>query len=181
MKFILKTIAYIVFFLTMILILLPKENLYYMGQNKLENFKVELTQDIIDESNFGLTLGMLKIKYDNIEVANISKFDITTYLLSTKIDIKNIIVDNAFTKFVPQGIKFLSISHSILDPLKIHISSKFSLGSLSGNIDILNRVIKLNLTVSKSFRSKYRQIVRSLKRVQKKDKKEEYYSYEYKF
>jgi len=181
MKFILKTISYIVFFIAIFIALLPKENLYFMGVKKLYREKIELSQTSIVDNYFGLKIQNLNIKYENIDVADISKLDIATYIFSTKIDIRNIIVNSAFNKFAPQTIRSINISHSILDPLKIDISSKFTQGEAKGYVDLLNRVIKIDIIVSRSFRSKYRQLTRVLKKVKNKDKKREYYSYEYKF
>ncbi|MEA3314815.1 MAG: hypothetical protein U9Q30_03015 [Campylobacterota bacterium] len=182
MKFIFKFFIYIIFFIYMLLIFLPKENLYYFGLEKLKSQKVELTQDNIIDNHIGLLLNSINIKYEGIDISNIDKINLSTYLFSSSLNIDNIKVDSSFNKFAPESIKFIKVNHSIIDPTNIIIKSEFKLGRCDGVINLLTRTIKLNLVVSNKFKSKYRYIVKLLKKDKsKKSTKEEYYNYEYKF
>lgn len=178
MKMILKGFIYIIFFIALFIVFTPKENLYFYALDYLKQYKVEANHSDFKDNYIGFGIDDIKVSYDNIEVSDISKVDFKTYLFKTDLNIKDIEVDKSFTKFMPHGIKYATITHSIMDPLNIHINSKFTMGTCSGVVDLLNRVVILKLDVSKQFKSKYKMLVRNLK---KSKEKGNIYVYEYKF
>lgn len=182
MKFIFKFFIYIIFFIYMLLIFLPKENLYYFGLEKLKSQKIELNQNSVIDNNIGLLLNNINIKYEGIDISKIDKINLSSYIFYSSLNVDNIKVDSSFNKFAPENIRFIKITHSIINPTNIIIKSEFKLGRCDGVINLLTRTIKLNLIVSNKFKSKYRYIVKLLKKdTSKKSRKEEYYNYEYKF
>jgi len=182
MKIILKSLVYFLFFLMMLIAFLPKENIYYFALEQLNNKKIELNQNKIDDGYFKFIVDELQIKYDGLKVSDISNVEFDMFIYQTKIDISNIKVDNSFSKFVPNKIDTLTLSHTIINPLSIDINSKFNLGFCTGTIDLLNRVVKLDIVVAKAFKTKYRYIVKELKKSKERSNtKEEVYTYEYKF
>jgi len=166
----------------MVLIFLPKENLYYFGLEQLKSQKVELTQKSVVDTNFGLLLDKIGVKYEGIDISNIDKINFSTYLFTSSLNIDRVKVDSSFNKFAPENIRFINVTHSIIDPTNLIIKSEFKLGKCDGYVNLINRTVKLNLVVSNKFKTKYRYIVKLLKKdISKKSTKEEYYNYEYKF
>ena len=75
--------------------------------------------------------------------------------------------------------KIEGIKYSVIDPLNIIIDTKFHMGRAKGVFDISTMTLKLNIEVSKRFKSKYSSIVSKLNFIEKT--KDGYrYSYEYK-
>lgn len=165
----------------MILLFLPKENLYYFALQKLSNEKVTLNHTLLKENIDSLMLTELSLKYDNIPTASIDKLKIESNLLNTSLSIRNIIIDSSMKKFVPNSIRDITIKHTLLNPLNITIESSFKDGVCNGNIDLLKRTVLLNLEVSKNFNSKYKMISKYLKPSKDSTNKQKRYTYEYKF
>lgn len=180
MKILLKTVVYILFFVFMLIVFLPKENLYFFALNKLKSQKIEAVHSEFKDTYVGLDIDKINIMYNKVEVSNISKVDFKTYLFTTNFDISDIRIDKSLNKFFPHSINYVNISHSIVDPLKINILSKFAMGECEGFIDLTTMTLKLNIDLSKSFRKKYPMIVRNFKKVESTNKGERY-TYEYKF
>jgi len=182
MKFIIKYTFYILFFIVATIAFLPKTNIYYFALNTLKEHKIELEQLNIIDKFFEFEVENIKVKYEKAEVSNISNINTEFYIFRSSLKLENIIVNESLYKFIPKSISDISISHNILDPLKVNIISHFELGNCIGYIDLVNKIVKLEFKVSKSFKSKYKHIVKQLKiSKEKSNKNEEVYTYEYKF
>jgi hypothetical protein len=180
MNLILKAIFHIILFIFLLIVFLPKEQLYYFVAKNLQSQKIELTHAQLDESIISLFIQNTKVKYNGIEALSIDKTSIKPNIFFNEIYLKDIKVDKAFKKFLPSNIDFISANINIFNPININIESKFALGKCIGNINLIDRVIRIDLFVSKQFKSKYRILTQKLKKV-KSENKEEHYIYEYKF
>ncbi|MEA2019871.1 MAG: hypothetical protein U9N59_15675 [Campylobacterota bacterium] len=177
LKTLLKYTVYFVFFIFMIVVLLPKNNIYFLLQKEIKQYSVELiTKDVVS-SYFTLALKDTNIKYENIDVGQVSNVEVTTYLLSTKVDVDTIKLDSMVSKFIPSDIDKVSLEHSIMNPNEVNIQIDFKDGLAFGSVDLLQRVVKLNITISKKLQSQFRQTIRVLKKTKTKGN----YTYEYKF
>jgi hypothetical protein len=172
---ILKYFLYTIFFIFMMIAFLPKENLYYFTLNKLKTLKVDVSQQNIKDNYFSLSVYDADIKYENIKACNIKDLTFLTYILSTKIILNNINIDNNLNKFIPNRLDNIIVKYSLFDPLKIEISSNFKDGSCTGSVDLSTSTIRLDINLSKFFIKKYHNIVKILK------KDGDIYRYEYKY
>jgi len=135
----------------MLVVFVPKENLYYFALEKLALEKVDIQTDKINDNGLIFDLVDTNIKYEKIDVADVKKIDLKMFFFKTELDFQNIVVNKAFQKFLPKRIKYIKITHSILDPLAI------------------------NITFSKKIKLKYKPLTKYLKKTEKG------YRYEYKF
>ncbi|MEA3513308.1 MAG: hypothetical protein U9R37_06875 [Campylobacterota bacterium] len=182
MKKILKFLIYSLLFIFAFLYFLPKENLYYLLLENLKKEKIVVSNEYIKDTGFALELEGIDVKYQNISVVNTKDIDINSYFFVTNIDIRQTKLDGIMSSFVPDKISKLNIKYSIFNPTVVSIFSTFNLGSCSGEVDLINRVVNLDIKVSKKFKRKYRLVVNKLKLDKtRKDKNMEYYKYEYKF
>ncbi|MEA3352811.1 MAG: hypothetical protein U9Q33_03200 [Campylobacterota bacterium] len=182
MKKIFKFILYILFFLISLTILLPKENIYYFVNKKLNEQKIVLNQSGINDEKVSLNIKDITVMYDNIEVSNIDTIKLDTFLLFNSLNIKGINIDSSMTRYVPKKIDNISARYSVLNPLKVIFKGSFELGVCNGYVDLLNRIIKIDIEVSQSFSKKYKHMVKYLKKEKiQKDSKLARYSYEYQY
>jgi len=174
-KVILKYILYMIFFCYMLVVFLPKINLYYLALNKLESYKISLISQKVNDNYLSLDLEDLSINYDNINVSKVKRVSISTYLYNTSINIKDIKADDMLKNFIPESIQEVEIFHTVLDPLKIKLKASFKKGRAFGEVDLVNNTIVLNFDVTNTFMHQYKSITRQFK------KNGKYYTYEYKY
>ncbi len=177
MKKLLKYILYFAFFIIILAYFIPKSNLYFLIQKEIKQYKVELVTDKIVNKHFSLLLEDINLKYKDLDVGTVSNVNFTTYLFKTDVIIKDIQFNNIVSKFIPDKIDNIKCKYDILTPDKIYINSIFNDGSCIGYIDIIKRVVKLNIKLSNKLKSKYSVTIRMLK----KYKTQGEYEYEYKF
>lgn len=175
MKTILKIFLYILTFIFALFLFLSKESLYNLLEQQLEKNKIIISNEKRDENVFGLDILDGDIYYENINVANVKKISLETFLLYSELKIDNIKLLKSLESMAPSPIDELILKHSFLTFNKIDISAKGLFGELIGNIDILNRVIKLELIASTNMKNSYSNILKNMKLIEGK------YYYEYKF
>lgn len=174
-KLIFKYLFYLVFFCYMLIVFTPKTNLYYLGLEKLQSFKVALISNKIEDNYFSFNIEDLSVNYDNIKVAEVDSVALSTYLYKSKIKVNNIKANDVLKYFIPKFVKEILITHSILNPLKIEINALFQKGRAFGYVDLIQNKIIINLDVPKSFIVQYKDLTNKFK------KKGKYYTYEYKY
>lgn len=150
MKIILRSLVLSVLFIYALLIFLPKENLYYLALEKLSDHKVEVVSSSIKDTNFGLNISNSKIKYEKIDVAAVDRIFFKTLLFKTELNIQNLKVQKSLKKFFPYDMKYIKITHNILDPLAVDIK-------LSKQFKIKNKDISKYLTKTENgYRYEYK-------------------------
>lgn len=181
MGFVSRLFIYGVVFIVSLVVFLPKINLYYFAVNQLETYKIEASHDVIEDKFYGLNILDLNIFYDGIDVVKIKETQFDIFLLFNEINLKNVKLDKSLSNYSPSNIDFINLKFSILDPLNILIEAKIENGSVIGKIDLIEKVLKLDIYVSKSFKKDYKDLTRFLKYDKEASNKEEdRYSYEYK-
>ena len=175
MKMIFKLFIYLTVFLMSLLILAPKELAYNFLENELAKKQIIISDEIRDEKSFGLDIKESKLYFEGIEIANISKTSITTFLLYTKVKVKDIKLLDSFKNMLPSPIMDIEIKHSILEFDKVNINASGLFGKLEGKADVLNQKVILELFPSKVMKSSYSRLLRNFKL------KDGRYTYEYKY
>lgn len=175
MKKLLKVFVYIIIFILSIIVFLPKESIYNLVEKQLEKEHLIISNEKRDENFLGLTLSDANIYYQDINIANIEKKSISTYLFYTSINIENIRLLDSLKTMIPSPVSNINISHSIFEYDKLNIIGTGSFGDISGFVDIVNRVVFLELNASNKMKTSYSKILRNMKL------KDGRYIYEYKF
>ncbi len=175
MKRILKIILYIFTFIFALFLFLPKESLYNLLEKQLEKNSIIISNEKRDEKLFGLDILNGDIYYENINVANVKKISLETFLIYSELKIDDVKLLKSLESLAPSPIDEIVVKHSLLSFNKIEINAKGLFGELIGNIDILKRVLTLELAASSNMKNSYSNILKNMKLNEGK------YYYEYKF
>lgn len=154
-----KFIVFVISFIVGLVVLMPKENLYFTLQHFLKEKKIYINSDIY--SGIALVLKDGTIFYNNIDIMNFKNIKVYPFIFFNSIN-----VDSLKINFEGLKIKKLNIIYSIANPKRASIKGESNFGKIDGYIDIFDRKIKiyiLNLNNS------------NLKRLLKKDKQGFYY------
>lgn len=175
MKTILKIFLYILTFIFALFLFLPKESLYNLLEQELEKNRIIISNEKRDENIFGLDVLDGDVYYENINIANVNKISLKTFLVYSELKINDIKLLKSLESIAPSPIEELTLKYSVLTFNKIDIEAKGLFGELIGNIDVINRVITLELTASTNMKNSYSKILKNMKLNEGK------YYYEYKF
>ncbi|MBD3840500.1 MAG: hypothetical protein IE909_01215 [Campylobacterales bacterium] len=177
---IIKFVSHITLFLFVLVVFSPKEKLYFYAIDLLQTYKVDVNQLNIQQKLNGLNVDSLTLHYDGINTSSISSFGLSTYLLDTRIYMKDILVSDGFKNFLPQKINNINLHHTIFNPIIINVDCNFDGGKIFGTIDLVDRIIKVQVHTSKKFKTLYPIVVKQMKLLESKTQ-EDIYEYEHKF
>ena len=158
-------ILYTIFFFAMLLLFLPKENLYYKAETLLEPMKVIISNEKVEDNGFSLSLKGAEIyAMDGIKVADVKSFSLLPLLAFNKVSVEGIELTSVASKFVPTHIDSVNIVYSVIDPLHIKAKAVGDFGEADATIDLKERLLHAELTPSKLMKTRFKSTMRMLKK-----------------
>ena len=149
MQMVKKSIIVLVITWAAVIILMPKQELYYMLEKELSKHEIILNEQELDEGMFSLRLKQVTVYFKGINVAMIEEMKLTTLLFYSCVKVESLQVDDSLKTMVPQNTKEARVKHSVLSPLKLFVEANGSFGAMEGSIDLSERNIRLDFNESK--------------------------------
>lgn len=174
-KTIVKYFIYILFFIYILTVSLPKTNLYYLALEKLSLHKIVLSSAKTVETQLSFTIDNALVYYDDINIMKIDKIFFSTFIYKTELQFTNIHTNEVLKNFLPETINEIKLTYDIVNLLKININASFQEGKAFGYINLLENKIVMYLDVPHSFLNKYTEMTEKFK------KEGSYYVYEVKY
>ncbi|HIP13019.1 MAG TPA: hypothetical protein EYG97_01010 [Arcobacter sp.] len=174
MKLIFKSLLIFLFFVLSVLVFLPKENLYCLALEKLQNEKILINSKSIKDELLSLNINNSIIYYDGIQACKVSSVGINLYLFENSVNIYNIRLDDMMKQFLPPKIKSLNISHSLFNPLIININANLIQAKAYGSFDISTSTLTLYIKPSKHFVKSYKKLLLNMIKQENGEYKIEY-------
>jgi uncharacterized membrane protein len=134
-----------------LLLFMPKAELYYTLEKKLETKDIRLNEKSIDEGLFSLSVTEVTVYVKGIALAKIEELNFFTLLFYNSVSIDNLIVDEALHAKVPALTQQAHIVHSILTPLTLTVDANGSFGKIVGDIDVQERKIHIDFVETKDI------------------------------
>ncbi|MEA2047188.1 MAG: hypothetical protein U9O64_01925 [Campylobacterota bacterium] len=134
-----------------IVVLMPKQALYYALEERLSSEDIVLNEKGIEEGFFGLTLKDVSVYAKGIHVATIQEIDLFTLLFYSSIEIKALRMDDSLKTMVPQETNSASLKHFLYDPLLVSVEAIGTFGSVVGEINFNERNVHLDFNESKNI------------------------------
>jgi len=129
-----------------LLVFMPKQELYFTLEKALVKHDIEINEQNIEEGVFSLNLTNPVIYVKGIKIASIEKINISTFIFTTNINIKLLMLDDSLQSFVPEKIDDANISYSLFSPFKVNIEAKGSFGLINGHINLNEKSLRLDFT-----------------------------------
>jgi len=159
-----KVLAYIVIALFLVVAMAPKKNLYFLAEEELLKYKIVLSGESIHDGLLSLEVRDADIFYEDIYAGKLESLQIYPLIFWNQISLENLTIDNALSRFVPQKSEHLLARYSFLNPVAIKLQGDGSFGSFSGEVNIIDRNISIDLNASKEMQ-KYTDITKKMKKI----------------
>lgn len=134
-----------------IVILMPKQEIYYKLEEVLNSYEVTLNEETKSEGLFSLSLKGVTVYVKGINVATIEELNLFTLLFYSSVELDSLLMDDSLKMMLPQETESALLRHSILSPLDVSVAASGSFGALTGNIDISERTVHLDFNESKKL------------------------------
>jgi hypothetical protein len=160
-----KFIAYVFFFLAMVIFFTPKTNLYYKAEQFLQNYKVTVGAESVKDNGFSLDVSDSVIyAVDGIESAKVDNISIMILGLYNSVSVENIVLASAAANFVPTKVDHLEATLSIINPINIALSGYGDFGEMFGSVNLKERHLSITLEPSKLMKQRFRNTMKMLKK-----------------
>ena len=131
-----------------LVILMPKQELYYKLEEALLTQEITLNEAEIEEGFFGLSLKNVSVYVKGIYVASIEEINLFTLLFYSSAEVKMLHIDDSLKTMVPQETQKAVLVHSLTAPFSVSVEA---LGSMNGAIDLNERKVHLDFNESKNI------------------------------
>jgi hypothetical protein len=176
MKKLFSIIIYSILFLFLVVIFLPKQEIYNFALTKLADKEIIVQDELFQDKYLNTQIDNTNIYIKGIKSAVVSKITFETFIFYNKLGINDIKISENFKNFVPTQINLVEVKYSVLNPLFVDIKLDGDEFKGNGYIDLVNKKINLTIYPSNKFIRSYSMILKNMKMINSKE-----YSYEYSF
>ena len=117
----------------------PKENLYYLFEQKLKSYGVTIGGEKIKEGSFSLQIDDAKVYIESIKSADISNAKFLLLLAYNTLEIENINLDGISVMFLPARVEKIKITHTLAEPFTLHIKAVGEFGAVDARFNFLHQ------------------------------------------
>ena len=171
-------IAYIS--ICLFIIFIPTKNLYFFAEEKLQDKKIFINETSINTTLTHTSINGATLYFEDIKALVFEQISLKLWFLYNSININNVKIDEGLKDFLPLNIKNISIIYTPFYPIKVLLSGNGDFGVFNGNIDLIKKVLIIELDASKVMKTSFKKLLDFMKKSKNKDHKDRYV-YEYRF
>jgi len=139
--------------LTLLWLLAPKEEIYYLLEKSLKKSNIIISNEEIIDKWYGLKLLNADIYVEGVKLANASELNFDFFLVFNRLTIKEIKTDESLHAMAPKEINLLEAKYSLLNPVKIELTGQGSFGEMQGEVQLLDRKVEVLFPVEKDLKA----------------------------
>ena len=140
-------------FLSALVFLMPKTEIYYTLKLFLAPQHIILTQERVKDRWFDLKIENLKLLYDGIESAQVEQLNIVPWLFFNRISAENVHAGKDVRKMFDFNAEQIIVTYSVLSPLEATISANGNFGTIEGSLKLKEGKLKLVCEPTNAFKS----------------------------
>jgi len=127
-----------------LLVLMPKQELYFKLEKELAVQGIKINEQNIDEGLFTLTLNEADVYAKGIKLASIEKTTFFTLLFYTKLELDKLRIDESLQNIVPTQIEEATFTHGVWNPINVSVHAQGEFGSADGTVALADRSVRLD-------------------------------------
>lgn len=148
-----KRLYYLFYIFLLVIILIPKEKLFFTVESYLANHQLFITGESLTNRLLYLDADNGVLVLDNHEIASIGRIRITPLILSNQFSISSISPLPLYRSFFPGNIKTIVFSYSLWHPLSIEMHSEGDFGRCEGVFDLINQKVRIVFEATSELRN----------------------------
>lgn len=134
-----------------LLFFMPKEQLYFKVEERLEKEGVVINESEIEEGLLSLKLKGVQVYLKGAKVADIEALEFFTLIFYSRLDLHHWSAASALKNDIPSEVKEATLSYGLLSPFTLHFDANGSFGDMNGTVDLNERNIALDVNNSKGL------------------------------
>jgi len=155
---------YVMFFIMAFIYFAPKVNIYYFAEEQLQKKGIILNDETLIDEGFSLEIKNATLYVKTLETAKIQKIKLNFFLLYNSVEVKDALLSDMASRFIPLHVKSFYFTYTIFDPLHVRGKCSGEFGKASISINLAKRTLKMLIKPSKKMLSNYRVTLQNLKK-----------------
>lgn len=159
-----KMLLYSGGFLLILMLLMPKVNLYYLLEEQLEPFDIVIDSELVEDTGLQLHLSGGTVFAKKIEAAQIGEVSMGVFGLYNHVTVEQVRLAETFAKMFPPGVERIQITHAIWNPLFVTLDATGDFGTATASLSLLDRSVEAVVTPSSMMEMRYMTTLRRLEK-----------------
>lgn len=161
---ILKKLLWVFLFIYLIIVFLPKSNLFYLAEKYAQKYNIALNDEKTKDYLGFFSIEDMKVYYEGLHVGNVESVSILPTIVYNQVSINEANFSNSLKQFLPKEIKNLTARNTIFYPIKVWINANGDFGAISGGLNLYTKTLRLELKPTKDFLKNYSSIAKQFKK-----------------
>ncbi len=138
-----KRLVYLFYIFLIIIIMIPKERLYFAFESLLSKHHLFINNEALTNRLFYVDIDNATVLLDNQEFAKIEHMRIAPWIFLNRFTLTDIAFSPLYRNFFPGKIDAITLTYSLLHPLRITILAEGDFGHCSGTYELINRKLRV--------------------------------------
>ena len=151
MQMVKKTVAVLLLIWFVVILFMPKEELYFTLEQELVKHDIELNEEIRNEGIFSLSLENVTVYVKGIPLATIKELELFTFIFYSSAHFDTLMIDESLKTMTPTEIESLLICQTIWSPLDLTVKAEGPFGEARGSIDLDKRILRMDFNDTKAL------------------------------
>lgn len=147
-----KHALYAFYILLIVIVMIPKEKLFYSMESILAEEHVFIGGESFSNRFLYLDIDNSEFLFDNQPFATVEQIRISPWILFNQLSLSSISVSPSYHDFFPGKIDKITLSYSLLHPLSLELFSEGDFGHCNGIVDLLNQKIRVVFDATPALR-----------------------------
>jgi hypothetical protein len=138
-----KRSLYFFYILLILIIVIPKEKLYFAFEAFLCEHHLFINNEDFTNRFFYLDVDNGNVLLDNQEFAKVEHIRIAPWIFLNRFTLTNMAFSPLYRNFFPGKIDSITLTYSLLHPLRVDIIGKGDFGHCSGSVNLLDQKLRI--------------------------------------
>lgn len=138
-----KRFLYPLYLLIIVVIMIPKEKLYFTVESYLAENHIYLNNETFSNALVYFDAENIDVLMDAQQIATIGNVRISPWIFLNRFTLNDISFSPLYRNFFPGTVERVVMSYSLLNPLEISIDGEGDFGHCAGKIDWIDQKIRI--------------------------------------
>lgn len=148
-----KRLMYAFYIALIVVVLIPKEKLYFTLESVLSEYNVYITGENLNNHFLYMDVESGSLLLDNIQIGSIERIRILPWIVYNRLSISNVTFSSLYHTVFPGKIEEIAVTYSLLHPLTVEIQATGDFGHCEGGIDLSEQKVRLLFEATPELRN----------------------------
>jgi len=147
-----KTIMIVLSVYLSLIVFMPKEQILYTLLNSFQKQRVSFKIDEVKDYGLFEDIENTTVIYDKMKIVKIEKIRLLPFIFYNKLTLSTLEPQDSFKSMINIVLVDTSVTYTVFNPKKVHISSNTNIGFIDGEYDLDTSKIKIFLKPNDGFK-----------------------------